>query len=224
MRCLKVAVVFLALLPAWALAQSEPPPVEPPAQSKPGSDKPESKTCEYIHGPFLRLLEDWRKTCGHALCGQVIAADPARVKKSPKPCDAETWLTLKDDMRTTIIGGGAVLMGEVHDNPHHHDLRSRSGMSNFPAAVLEQLSAEQMPAAEAYTTANATKLNDKSLEEFKRAIDWRNQAGASTPTIRCCAQCCWAAARSMLVTLAARQSRKLRKRGLTLSPLMSARA
>ena len=172
MRCLKVAVVFLALLPAWALAQSEPPPVEPSAQSKPGSDKPESKTCEYIHGPFLRLLEDWRKTCGHSLCGQVIAADPARVKKSPKPCDAETWLTLKDDMRTTIIGGGAVLMGEVHDNPHHHDLRSRSGMSNFPAAVLEQLSAEQMPAAEAYTTANATKLNDKSLEEFKRAIGW----------------------------------------------------
>ena len=158
--------------PAQAQEQT-PDPTPPPPQSQGKPDgKPESKTCDYIHGPFLRLLEDWRKTCGHALCGQVVAADAARVKKSAKPCDAETWLSLKDDMRATIVGGGAVLFGEVHDNPLHHDLRSRVGMSNFPAAIMEQISAEQMPAADAYLTANATKLNDKSLDEFKSAVNW----------------------------------------------------
>ncbi len=172
MRFLKVALVCWAVLASPVWAENEAPAQFPPQTQTQPPAKPESKTCEYIHGPFLRLLEDWRKSCGHALCGQVIAADPARVKKSPKPCDAETWLTLKDDMRETIIGGGAVLFGEVHDNPAHHDLRSRAGMSNFPAAVMEQISADQAPAVDAFLSANATKLNDKSLEEFKSAIGW----------------------------------------------------
>ena len=138
-----------------------------------------ANACTYARGAFLKTLDTWKTTCGHPLCGQIQAADPSRVKKSPTPCDAETWLTLKDDMVATVAQGGTVLVGEVHDNPKHHDLQAILGLSSYPAIVLEQISQDQAPALEAFMgKLKGANITDALVGEFKTAIGWEKSGWA----------------------------------------------
>ena len=128
--------------------------------------------CSYPKGAFLKLLDAWAASCGHPLCGKFYAPDQSRIRQNPPPCDADTWLTLKDELKETVAQGGLVLAGEVHDNPKHHELRALLGLGNYPAVVFEQLSRDQTPALDAFAAKIAGKVNEKSLDEFKAALDW----------------------------------------------------
>ena len=138
-----------------------------------GSPAPAS-SCEYVRGPIIKLLEEWSKTCGHPLCGTVYIAEPGLLKEAAKACDRPGWMSMREDVRATVVGGGAVLFGEVHDNPMHHELRSRLGLSAYASSVLEQVSADKAAGLDAFQA--ETKLNYKegALEKFKSAVDWQN--------------------------------------------------
>lgn len=131
-----------------------------------------SQACTYSRGPFLKTLDIWTATCGHPLCGKIVAADPQRVKKSPTPCDAETWLTLKDEVTETVVGGGVVLVGDIHDNAKHQELRAVMGMANFLGIVMEQISTDQDPAVQTFLSKFDGNGNEAGVNAFKTAIGW----------------------------------------------------
>ena len=130
--------------------------------------------CEFPRGPVFNLLAEWTKTCGHPLCGQIHIAEPGRLKESAKTCDAKGWLSMREDIRATVVSRGAVLFGEVHDNPLHHDLRSRLGMSNFASVVMEQMTVEKSAALDAFWRETAKNYQDGNLDKLKAAVDWQN--------------------------------------------------
>lgn len=132
---------------------------------------PQASACEYVRGNVVKLLEEWSKSCGHPLCGQVYVAQPELLKESAKGCDKPGWISLKEDVRATVVAGGAVLYGEVHDNPMHHELRSRLGLSAYASTVLEQVSADK---AEALASFPFNRYATDSLDKFKTAVDWQN--------------------------------------------------
>lgn len=131
----------------------------------------QATACEYVRGNVVKLLDEWAKSCGHPLCGQVYIAQPELLKESAKGCDKPGWMSLREDVRATIVAGGAVLYGEVHDNPLHHELRSRLGLSAYASTVLEQVAADKAKALETFPYAMYAA---DSLDKFKTAVDWQN--------------------------------------------------
>ncbi len=130
--------------------------------------------CEFPRGPVFKLLEEWTKTCGHPLCGQIHIAEPGRLKESAKTCDAKGWLSMREDIRATVVAGGAVMFGEVHDNPLHHDLRSRLGMSNFASVTMEQVSNDKSAVLDTFWRETAKNFKDGDIDKLKTAVDWAN--------------------------------------------------
>lgn len=137
-----------------------------------------SQACTYARGAFLKTLESWSTTCGHPLCGKIFAGDPDHVKKNPAPCDADVWLTMRDDLIATVARGGAVLVGEEHDNPKHHELRALLGLGNYAALVFEQIAADQALALADFMGKLQGKVNEATLEPFKAAIGWEKSGWA----------------------------------------------
>lgn len=135
---------------------------------------PSASACEYFRGPIIKLLEEWSKTCGHPLCGTVYVAEPGLMKEAAKACDRPGWMSMREDVRATVVGGGAVLFGEVHDNPLHHELRSRLGLSSYASSVLEQVSADKKAALDAFQAETKLSYQDGALDKFKMAVDWQN--------------------------------------------------
>lgn len=131
-----------------------------------------ASACEFERGPIYKLLEEWTKTCNHPLCGRVHIAQSGRLKDHAKDCDAKGWMSLREDVRATVVSGGAVLFGERHDNPLHHELRSRLGFSSYASAVFEQIPADKAPALDAFLTSTNYNYKSDSLEKLKAAIDW----------------------------------------------------
>lgn len=132
-----------------------------------------ASSCEYFRGPIVKLLEEWSKTCGHPLCGTVYIAEPGLLKEAAKTCDRPGWMSMREDVRATVVGGGAVLFGEVHDNPLHHELRSRLGLSAYASSVLEQVSADKAAALDAFQAETQLNYKEGALEKFKTAVDWQ---------------------------------------------------
>ena len=149
-RVVTIILAFLTLLPANAFA------------------------CEYPKGPVFKLLDEWTKSCGHPLCGKIHIAEPSRLKESAKACDAPGWMSMREDIRATIVAGGAVLFGEVHDNPLHHDLRSRLGMSNFASVVMEQITTDKAEALDTFWRETSKNYKDGDVDKLKTLVGWQN--------------------------------------------------
>ncbi len=149
-RVVAIVLSFLLLLPANAFA------------------------CEYPRGPVFNLLAEWTKTCGHPLCGKIHIAEPSRLKESAKACDEPGWMSMREDIRATIVAGGAVLFGEVHDNPLHHDLRSRMGMSNYASVVMEQISTDKSEALDTFWRETSKNYQDGDIDKLKSLVDWQS--------------------------------------------------
>lgn len=133
-----------------------------------------SSACEFVRGNVFKLLEEWSKTCNHPLCGKVYIAEASRLKPAAENCESKGWMSMREDIRTTVVAGGAVLFGEVHDNPLHHDLRSRLGLSSYASIVNEQLRGDKAAAIEAYRKENGRNYHEGDLDKFKAAVDWQN--------------------------------------------------
>ena len=151
------AAVFVSLVLAAAIGAPAP-----------------ASACEYVRGPIIKLLEEWSQTCGHPLCGTVYVAEPGLMKEAAKACDRPGWMSMREDVRATVVAGGAVLFGEVHDNPLHHELRSRLGLSAYASSVLEQVSADKAAGLDAFQAETKLNYQTGALEKFKTAVDWQN--------------------------------------------------
>lgn len=116
----------------------------------------------------------------HPLCAAVLTYaavdsclvyDTGRTTGTPKlsaPHDAQ------DLVNTLALGDGPdiLVLGEVHDNPHHHKLRSTILRSKTKAIVMEQLRADQNDGIAAFNSFNSAAALPATLNDFKKTVDW----------------------------------------------------
>lgn len=141
------------------------------AQQAPAGEKPPS-VCDFVKGNVYRLLEEWKTSCTHPLCGHVFIAQPELLKAGAASCEGKEFMSMRDDIRATVVAGGAVLVGEVHDNPLHHELRSRFGLSQFASVVFEQIDTGKAGALEAFGKETGFQYKEGALEKLKAAVAW----------------------------------------------------
>ena len=84
---------------------------------------------------------------------------------------------LMGDIRRALAEGGEVVLGEIHDNPVHHLVRSAAikefgGSAQKPALVFEQFRADQQAGLDAFADLKTKSPNDATLAEFKRLTGW----------------------------------------------------
>lgn len=139
-----------------------------------------ASACKYVRGPFLLALDEATASCKHELCGRIYPTDPAWMTRDASSCGRDPWMALQRDMRTALSGGGAVILGEAHDNPVHHVLQARLldpgevllDDSRPRAVVMEQIRADQQSGIERFREfeINARRLG--TLSELKRFLGW----------------------------------------------------
>jgi len=165
-------------------------------------------TCTALPPALAQALDRLTATCKHALCGQAFdrqsftdasasatpastttstaAAAPATTPAAPAPaCPHGSWPPLIDAIARTLAADGFVLLGEIHDNNIHHDLRA--ALITAPDArtglVFEQIGADRQ-AALADLPRSPDGAISATLDEFLARLDWANSGWAKMADYR----------------------------------------
>jgi uncharacterized iron-regulated protein len=89
-------------------------------------------------------------------------------------CNRDPVDLLRSLIRSAVRSGALVLLGEVHDNPHHHHVRAHliSLLGARPALVFEHLRADQQAELDLFEdlARNGSHLN--SAPQFFRIVKW----------------------------------------------------
>jgi uncharacterized iron-regulated protein len=105
----------------------------------------------------------------HPLCGKIYATKTARaVPDQATTCADGRMGHLADAVAAVNKVGGVVILGEVHDNPDHHQLRAHL-ISAAGAIVFEQIKVDQDQSITTFFEAAGDKA---TVEGFKRAVEW----------------------------------------------------
>jgi uncharacterized iron-regulated protein len=106
---------------------------------------------------------------GHPLCGRVYATRSQKLlEPASNDCPLERSQGLTGAISAAIKANGIVILGEVHDNPLHHKLRSSLLMPGAPV-VFEQMRADLQPQIAAFMEKSD---GHGTAEAFKRAVGW----------------------------------------------------
>lgn len=128
-----------------------------------------------------RAYADLKRACSHDLCGLAMRAPQFEVPATNAQCASSGWPDLLTAIDATIAKNGFVLLGEVHDNDHHHRLRAailaRTGTAAAPV-VFEQLTAEQRPALAPFAETPKPGSPVRRIDEFLAAAAWDRSAWA----------------------------------------------
>lgn len=116
----------------------------------------------------------------HPLCQAVLtnaAVDSCLVYKTGRTTGAPALSTpdeAQDLVQTLALSEepDILVLGEAHDNPHHHKLRTRIITAKAKAIVMEQLRADQQPGIAAFNEFNSKAARPATLDDFKRKVDW----------------------------------------------------
>lgn len=65
-----------------------------------------------------------------------------------------------------------LVLGEAHDNPHHHKARVAIVNARAKAIVMEQLRADQSAGLTAFNDFNLKAARSATLQDFKSKVDW----------------------------------------------------
>jgi uncharacterized iron-regulated protein len=65
-----------------------------------------------------------------------------------------------------------LVLGEAHDNPHHHKLRTKFVTAKAKAIVMEQLRADQNAGLARFNAVNRDAARSATLDDFKKTVDW----------------------------------------------------
>lgn len=124
---------------------------------------------------------DLKRSCSHELCGIATRAPEFKAPATNTQCASSGWPELLEAVDATVARNGFVLLGEVHDNDHHHRLRAailaRSGTAAAPV-VFEQLTAEQRPALAPFAESPRPGSPVRRIDEFLTAAAWDRSAWA----------------------------------------------
>ncbi len=128
-----------------------------------------------------RVMQAWAGRCAHELCGKVVRM-PSTARSDLKPkrphCRHGDLSELLGLIRDTHERGGIVFLGEVHDNPTHHDLRAHL-LSRPPkspgrgAIVFEQIRKDQQRLVDKFNAGPVGSENpDAVANRLFDKLDW----------------------------------------------------
>lgn len=135
-----------------------------------------------------RVLKTWTADCLHPLCGNALAAPLFTGDTSPQepasPCGATGWSGLVRAIDATLAADGFVLLGEIHDNAAHHELRAAliEGADPRAAVVFEQFRADQLAALAPYS--QPADPASRTLDRFLADLSWETAPWAKTADYR----------------------------------------
>ena len=120
-------------------------------------------------------MDAWRAACRHPLCGQIHATGR---KPAEDACGGDPWIALTRSWRMAETGG-AILLGEMHDDPEHHKFRatlieelSARDDGQRPGLVFEQIRADQQAGLDAFADSNDKAARLGTVGDLKRFLDW----------------------------------------------------
>ena len=128
-----------------------------------------AEACKYRQGPFLQDLAAVSKSAAIASADACIATAPVDPETANSSCSDDPWMSFSADAASAISSHGALMLGEMHDNPSHHVLQAaavtefaKSGSKDAPAVVFEQIRDDQQPGLERFANfnRNAARLED----------------------------------------------------------------
>lgn len=133
--------------------------------------------CTPASGAAHDLAVSWAATCGGPPCGTLVDAT-ARAKPPPPTahCTDDVWHALTAALARVRDAGGIILLGEVHDNPGHHEFRARlvdallDATDKRPGIVMEHVRADQKEALAAVSRPGGT--GPATPEAFFEALAW----------------------------------------------------
>ncbi len=119
----------------------------------------------------------------HPLC-QKPAVDACAVYETGRSSPAKGLTPLAEaeplaEKLPAITTSDIVVLGEAHDNPHHH--RLRASLLSKPAIVMEQLRADQNPGLGAFNTLRAKSARLVTIDDFKAKVDWPSGGWSQYP-------------------------------------------
>jgi uncharacterized iron-regulated protein len=134
----------------------------------------------------IKALKEFQHTPGTLVGGFYSTADhDLAVGRDSCGFPAIEFLALR--LATTAVQSGFVLLGEIHDNPYHHQLRAGllnafdelniSGRVKLPdnnSVTFEQLTVDQQSMIDQQTLNNAA----RSLDVFLNAVNWASSGWA----------------------------------------------
>ncbi len=112
----------------------------------------------------------------HPLCAD-LNVDACAVYDTGRATGAAAFQKFgpNDDLRKfmpAIDTSEIVILGEAHDNPHHHKLRA--GLLSKPAVAMEQLRADQNAGLATFIEYRATSARLATINDFKTKVDWES--------------------------------------------------
>ena len=135
--------------------------------------------CKYQPGPFLQQLAAVSKTCTHSLCGRIYPTAPVDPATARSSCSDDAWMRFSADAEAALSTHGALLLGEMHDNPAHHLLQAAavtefagSGSNDAPAIVFEQIRDDQQAGLDRFADFNRNAARLGAVGDLKRFLDW----------------------------------------------------
>lgn len=139
----------------------------------------EAAACKFEIKPWHEIILGWRKACGEALCGRVVALSGGTGRAAGSCADEMPLLDLGRRLKEAAAHGGLTLLGEVHDNADQHRLRALlidemggGGSVVRPAAVFEHIRADQQRALAEFADFNAGAGRLGRAEDLFRLLDW----------------------------------------------------
>jgi uncharacterized iron-regulated protein len=128
-----------------------------------------------------RLAVTDLQTSNSKLLNAVYATSTKSLETQRYTCNGWPLEFLGHELADVISKGGIVLLGEIHDNPAHHQIRALSlqkivpDQTARPAVAFEQLTTDQQPALDRiWQRPPTTQITD----EFLKAIDWASSGWA----------------------------------------------
>jgi uncharacterized iron-regulated protein len=121
-----------------------------------------------------------------AVCGTATQCSAQTSLKLQNTPDGTVWDSAagkgisEADLLDVLKPASLIALGEDHDNPGHHVLRSKLiAALTGGSIVFEQLRADQQPALDKFAELKAASTDQATLPEFKRRLDWDKSGWAT---------------------------------------------
>jgi uncharacterized iron-regulated protein len=110
----------------------------------------------------------------HPLCPDA-AADACAIYDTGRTTGATGLSKIEPSSNLTqlmpaLASSDVAILGEAHDNPHHHELRA--ALLSKPAIAMEQLRADQNAGLAAFIDFRARSARPATIDDFKTKVDW----------------------------------------------------
>lgn len=122
------------------------------------------------HPSFLfgRIVASWHETVKHPLVGRVY--DPSKTEPDLQKTQFKAHCLFADDFWIMANKPDFLLLGEVHDNPEHH--RIRTSLFQLGAIVSEHLSSDRAPDFARFQEMAKKTERTLALDDFKAWTSW----------------------------------------------------